>query len=127
MAWFGEDVYVPEAQASHWRFVIDVPVTRTRVPGVHVVQGVHRFAFDVVVNVPLAQAVQTWSSVAVPNAATRVPGGHAVHATQAVLELLSWSQVMGAQACLGASPPGQYVPTSQSAQTGGEVGVAGAV
>jgi hypothetical protein len=59
--------------------------------------------------------------------ATDCPGTQVVQALQADAELASWSHVPSPHACFGEELPAQYVPASHGAQTGGELGVPGAV
>jgi hypothetical protein len=76
-----------------------------------------------VLKVPLVHAAQVRSAVRVPSVATAYPGTQAVHGMHGVAALPSWSHVPFEHACLADVLPAQYVPASQSAQTGGVVDV----
>jgi len=76
-------------------------------PAVHVVHGAQLDALPAALNVPLAHAVHIRSVVVVPAALTAWPAAHAVHGTHAVAGSPSRSQLYSAQACFGATPPGQ--------------------
>jgi len=122
-----DDAYVPDSHAEHVRFVVGPPAISTWLPGSHVVQLAQLGAFVVALKLPLAQGAHVRSAVALPSAVTDCPGVHDVHAAHAVAESLSWSQLPLVQVSFGVVPPAQYVPVSQAAQTGGDVGVAGVV
>jgi hypothetical protein len=69
----------------------------------------------------LTQVAHTRSLVGVPSVAISEPGWQVFQATHAVAELLSSSQVPGAQTALGVVPPGQCVPGSHAPQEGDAV------
>jgi hypothetical protein len=95
----------------------------TKVPAGHIDQEVQATAFVAVLNDPLEQAEQTRSEVAVGSERTNVPGRQEVVATHGVAEFRSLSHVPDAQETGAASPPAQYWPAAQGAQTAAEVAV----
>jgi hypothetical protein len=52
--WFGDDEYVPAAQAAHWRSALTLPGVLTYLPGAQVLQGVQLASLVVVLKLPLA-------------------------------------------------------------------------
>jgi hypothetical protein len=118
---------VPAGHDVHWRLEEALGCPLTKEPGTQTVQGAHVSAFVVVLKVPPVHVAHVRFVTALPSAATDWPAVQSVHATQAVAELPSWSQVCPVQATFGISPPAQYVPASHGEQEAGDVGVAGAI
>ena len=120
-------VEVPEGQAVHSRLRVRLGVCDTYVPGWHVDQAEQVAAFVVELKVPALHAVHVRFVVALPLARILWPAAQFAHATHAVAEEPSWSQVLLEQLCLVAVPPAQNVPDSQAAHVVGDVDVPAAV
>ena len=71
------------------------------------VHALHALTLLVVLKVDAGQAVQVRSLVALPALLTKVPAEQLLLLTQAVVELLSLSQVVPPQLTLLAIPPAQ--------------------
>jgi hypothetical protein len=113
----------PDVHVEHTRSVVAEPAELTYVPAAQVAQVVHDTAFAVVENEPLAHEEQVRSVVALPVVSTAWPAAQLDHAVHVVADAPSLSHEPLAQATFGEVPPGQYVPVSHDAQTGGLVAV----
>ena len=114
---------VPAPHVSQTRSDVAVPDDTAPLPALQAVHFAQEALLSATLKLPAAQAVHWRSAVVVPALLTNWPAAQMRFGTQGVAALPSSSQVLAMHAVLGLLLPGQWLPASQAAQTGGALAV----